>query len=92
VKPEESPIFDEDAALKAAYQAGIRFRSIEGDEHAYCPTHEAFVAWLKAMGWKDEEGWFEDTGVTWADDLKGQWFLVVHNRVFTVPYKGKKRG
>ncbi len=60
------------------------------DDYDLCSTAEEFEAWCKEGGWKGAEDFTDSTGVAF-EELQGQRFQVVHNRVF-LEYEGPSRG
>jgi len=54
-----------------------------GDEEiwAKCDTLEQFEEWCVDGFWNSVQDFEQDTGIMF-EDIEGQWFQVVHNRVY----------
>ena len=56
-------------------------REIEGEEYVKCETFDDFEEWCNEGGWDGEDGFFQETRLSFAD-VEGKFFTVVHSRVF----------
>jgi hypothetical protein len=54
----------------------------DGELWSKLETRSGFTRWCKRGGWSNVKAFEHDTKVSFAE-LKGKWFFVTHNRVFT---------
>lgn len=60
-----------------------RTKERNNDTYCLCETAVEFKEWLNDCGWVDAAAFASCVAVEF-EELKGKWFTVVHNRVFTL--------
>ena len=56
-------------------------KDVESDIYCKCDTPNDFEQFCRDGFWDSSGAFTKDTGITF-EDIKGQWFQVVHNRVY----------
>ena len=77
---------EDSTAAPAAYES----KEHNDDPYNRCNTEAQFASWVTDCGWKDAAEFESDTGVTF-EELRGVWFNVTHNRVFTLVAQERSR-